>query len=186
MTLEQALATPGPLVAAWEGWTSRADRTLLVYSVQSKPSKLAEAAVPEPERDALSRDLRKRGVRIGTWVPLSDRFWCSDEQGFALWSLTRLEADGRNGDLQLADGRHVSAAQVRTVTSFVEDGMTHRGVRLELADGSSIVVADEEDSAPLADPTYNRDNLSIDAAWASYLGAALAKWLGKPHVNQVP
>jgi hypothetical protein len=186
MTLDEALASTEPLVAAWEGPSSRHDRRLIVFSVGAKPTQLAVIAVPEAGRDAVLADLQKRGVRVGTWVPQSDRFWCVDDQGFTLWSLSHLEADGKNGELRVASGRRVSAAQVRSVTSFVEDEMVHRGVRLELTDGSSVVVADEEDSAAIGDPGYNRDNLSIDAAWADYLGAALAKWMGKPHVNQVP
>jgi hypothetical protein len=186
MTFEEALATPGPLVAAWEGWRRQADRKLLLFSVEPTPTMLASTSVPDSGRDAMSNDLRKRGVRVGAYVPLKDLFWCADDQGFALWSWSRLLAHGNNGDLELADGRSVTGSQVRSVTSFVENEMIHRGVRLELADGSSVVVVDEQSSAAEGDPSYNRDNLSIDAAWAHYLGAALATWMGKPHVNQVP
>lgn len=187
MTLDEALATPGPLVAAWEGWTTKPERRLMVLSVQPKPKLLMTAAVPKDDRDAMSADLGRRGVRVGMFAPHNDHFWCADDQGFTLWSISGgLELEGKAGNLVLADGRHVTAAQVQSVTSFVENEMIHRGVRLELVGGKSMIVADEEDPAAEGDPTYNRDNLSIDAAWVDYLGAALAKWLGKPHVNQVP
>ncbi|HEY1959880.1 MAG TPA: hypothetical protein VGH28_29935 [Polyangiaceae bacterium] len=185
MNLERALAMPGPLVAAWEAWTARPDRRLLVFSLQPKPARLALVAVPETERAAMSSDLRQRGIRVGIWVPHSEYFWCDDDQGFDLWSSSRLELEGKHGNLQLADGRRVSAASVASVASFVDEDMVHRGVRLELADGSSVLVAEERDPAALGDPTYNVDNFSIEAAWTDYLGAALASWLGKPHVNRL-
>jgi hypothetical protein len=183
-TIDEALTTPGPLVAAWECWTARPTRTLVLYSVRSTPKLLARIEVSEAESYAKSTELARRGVRVGAYAPLSDRFWCVDREGFALWSMTRLELEGKGGELFFADGRRVRGAEVRAVTPFVENDMLHRGVRLELVDGSSVVIADEEDSAPLADPTYNRDNLAIDAAWTEYLGAALAKWLGKEHVDE--
>jgi len=185
MTFDESLST-GPLFATWEGWSPRPDRRLVLFSVQPKPAMLAQTEVPKSERDTMSDQLRRRGVRIGSYAPLNDLFWCVDDQGFVLWSMARIEAEGKHGDLHLADGRDVKGAQVKSVTSFVEDDRVHRGVRLALADGSNVVVAEEEDLAETLDPGYNVDNLTIDAAWADYLGRALAEWFGKPHVNEVP
>ena len=148
MTLDEALATPGPLVAAWESWTARADRALIVFSVRSKVTLVATIAMPNAERDQLSEELRRRGVRVGTFSPHDDHFWCVDEQGFTLWSMSAgLELEGKAGDLKLADGRRASAPQIRSVTSFVENEMVARGVRLDLVDGSSLIVARDEDLA---------------------------------------
>jgi hypothetical protein len=47
------------------------------------------------------------------------------------------------------------------------------------------VLADEHDPTPEMDPTYDRSNVALDAAWASALGRALASWLSVPHVDQV-
>ena len=52
--------------------------------------------------------------------------------------------------------------------------MANRGVRLELDDGSSLLLAAETDPAALADPTYNRDHLSIDASAQSTVKVLLA------------
>jgi hypothetical protein len=186
MTFEQALSAPGPLVAVWEAWATQSNRTVLVYSVRSRPTRLAETTVPEAARAALSNELHQRGVRQGTYAPLKDHFWCADEQGFALWSMAGLELEGKAGELHLPDRRRITSAQVRAVVSFVDGDMVRRGVRLELNNGASAVVAHDEDPAALADPTYNVDNLALDASWARHLGAALAGWLGTAHVDQVP
>lgn len=186
LAIWEVLATEGSLVVAWEAWTTRGDKTLLVYSVQSRPTQLIETDVPASNQDAMSKDLRQRGVRVGEFVPRSQYFWCADDKGFALWSLARLEAEGTHGDLVLAAGRRVTNSQVRAVVSFVSDDMVHRGVRLDLDNGSRVVVAQDEDLAPIADPGYDVANLAIDASWARHLGIALANWLNRPHIDQVP
>jgi hypothetical protein len=38
----------------------------------------------------------------------------------------------------------------------------------------------------MMDPTYDRPNVAIDAAWARYLGRDLARWLGVKHENLFP
>jgi hypothetical protein len=185
--IESALGQPGPLVAAWETWTERDDRGLGIFSVEPGPLReLASTRVPESERAALTDSLRLRGVRIGAHDPRNEHVWCADERGFALWSQQGIRAAGSEAELRLAGGPIVRKERIRAVVSFVDEPLVHRGVRLDLIDGAKIVVAEEEDAAPLADPTYNRDNLAIDASWARYLGAALAAWLRVPHLSQLP
>jgi hypothetical protein len=184
--IEKALEHAGPLVAAWQTWTDAADRGLYVFSVAGGRAKqLAEARVAESGRSAATDDLHRRGIRVGAHDPRNEHVWCADDDGLAVWSASGLRAESAGGELRVG-GRAVRRGDVRGVVSFVSEDMVRRGVRLELSDGGEVVIAEDEDSAPLADPTYNADNLAIDASWARYLGAALAKWLGVPHVNQIP
>jgi hypothetical protein len=181
----QILAEPGPLVVAWETWMTGSDHAATAFAVQGPPRTLGKWRVPMTEQAAVTAQLRRLGVRVGLHDPRNEHVWCADEDGFALWSAKCLVAEGHSTELRL-DGRTVPADTVASVVSFVDDTKVVRGVRLDLVDGTTTELARDEDSAPLADPTYNADNLAIDASWARHLGVALAAWLGRPHVNQVP
>jgi len=185
-SIEHALSHPGAKVAAWEAGTAEKEGWLRILSVEARPVQLVRVQVPGVDRQQLTDGLRRKGVRIGAYDNGQEFFWCADEHGFALWSASRLEMEGKEQELQFADGHRIPVSGINSVVSFVDASMVHRGVRLDVADGSDVTVVDEEDSAPLADPTYNVTNLSIDASWAWHLGAALATWLNRPHVNQIP
>lgn len=72
------------------------------------------------------------------------------------------------------------------VTSIVDgNDLGHSGVRLERKTGAPLVLAEGHDPMPEMDPTCDRANVAIDAAWASALGRDIARWLGVPHIDQI-
>jgi hypothetical protein len=73
------------------------------------------------------------------------------------------------------------------VTSFLDRAdLGHRGVRVEFTGRAPFVVAEERDAAALLDPTYNIDNVMMDASWATLLGRDLATFLAVPHRDELP
>ena len=178
MNVDEALQQSGQLVAAWDEGSD--DGWLGIYAYSDSGVKLLafeRNAGPKRRAELAARKLPVGATSGGefVWAPVGDQF--------VAWNLrTRLFVAGKRE--VIAGGQRV--ADAARVTSFVDDdNLGHRGVRVERATGGQLVLADEHDPTPEMDPTYNRDNLTIDAAWASALGRALAKWLDVPHVDQI-
>jgi hypothetical protein len=183
MTLEQALAYPGELLAAWD---HAGDETLVIYAIaDGRLDRLAVQTMNQDERAAHSEELARRGVRVGATDGPSQFVWTKDGD-FTIWSLTGVVACGRDGVITAGD-REVARGDVSRVISFLDrDSLGHRGVKVLTRAGGDVVVVEEEDPAAALDPTYGMDNVMIDAAWATYLGRDLAAWLGVPHVDELP
>jgi uncharacterized protein YjbI with pentapeptide repeats len=175
----------GPLLAAWDELGGTA--TLLVCTTAAgRVEILARCRMPVAERPAAEKELRRRGHRIGATDGPSEFFWSSDG-GFTVWSFTARLADGTRDELRLAGGRELPTAEIARVVSFLDEGsLGHRGVQVELKDGSEAVIAEEDEPAARIDPTYGMDNVMIDGAWAHFLGRDLAAWLGVPHRDEMP
>jgi hypothetical protein len=184
MTIEQALASAGPLLAFWDE-ACLDDEWLGIYrDAGGKPELLAYSTVDGSARAATTADLRRRGVRVGGTAGTSPFFW-SDDGSFTVWSLSGRVAQGAPGEITTG-GRTVRGADVAQVVSFYDDDdYGHRGVLLELKDGSMVVAVEERDPASRA-PGYGMDNLAMEGQWATHLGRALAKWLGASHKNLIP
>jgi hypothetical protein len=186
MTLEQALSSPGSLLGAWEARPpNETGRGFSLYRIiESRLERLANQRVPETARGSLSEDLVRRGIRVAAYS--DDVVWCSDDQGFTLWdSDSRLTAQGEGDQLRLKDGRVILISEVQSVTSFASQDMVHRGVQLDLRDGTGLVVLDDRDEYPTIDPGYGRDMLTVDAAWAFSIARSLATWMHVPHVSKI-
>ncbi len=183
MTLDQALAYPGELLAVWD---HAGDETLVLYAIaDGRLDRLATQQMSKAERASLGADLAQRGIRVGATDGPSQFVWSKDG-GFTIWSLTGVVVDGRDGALVVGD-QTIARGDVARVVSFLDrDSLGHRGVKVALRAGGETVVVDEEDPAAQLDPTYGMDNVMIDAAWATYLGRDLAAWLGVPHTDQLP
>jgi hypothetical protein len=176
-----------PLVGAWSTYRCEDGPSwrLEVFSVAGGQLELlGTLTLGDAERAAADARLAASGAQPGARDPHFPLVWQADRERFVLWSKEGKLAEVSAGELHLGEGR-TPVADIETVESFLDSSWVHRGVQLVLRNGSRVVVARDEDPAPLADPTYNRDNLAIDAAWAEFLGAALAKFLGVPHVNQI-
>jgi hypothetical protein len=183
-TVEEALTHDGPLLAVWDDSTT--PETLFVYDIASgRPERLAFTRDAALDKAGLTASLRSRGVMVGA-AHGSELVWVEDD-GFLVWSRAGVVAEGHALGLWLADGRTLRKPDVvRVISFFDEDAPGHRGVEVELKDGTSAVVVEEHDPAAELDPTYNLENVMIDAAWATFLGRALAGWLGVPHTDEVP
>jgi hypothetical protein len=186
MTVDEALRHEGPLVAVWDHVSDDPEWLGIYAAASGRMQLLAHTRVPTAQKDATTADLRRRGVRIGATCGASPFLWSKD-RGFTVWSLSAVVADGAGPELKLGDGRVVRVADAARVVSFLdEDSLGHRGVKVELKDGSHVVVVEEDHPAYQLDPTYSMDNVMIDAAWATYLGRDLASWLDVPHRDELP
>lgn len=183
MTILEALASPGPLIAAWDEGRTK-EPWLGVYSVAGpgRPRLLAHESVPAGEREPRTATLRARGVRIGSVAGHGPAIW-SVADDFRIWHEGGVVVATHNA-LRVGD-RSLTSDRIAGVATFVEDDRSHRGVRLDLTDGTSIVLTDERDAAAEMDPTYGWDNLAVDAFWASMLGKQLAEWLHVPHHDDI-
>jgi hypothetical protein len=187
-TIENALSgrRTADVLAAWETFSTEKRRLFLFDLEGIRPVQIGVVAIEDESRDEVTSELRARGVRVGARDPRNEHVWSVDAGRIVVWSTV---ADGRvleatRGGSVCVAGREIPSSAVTQVVTYVSDDMTERGVRLELADGGAVVVARDEDMAPLADPGYNVDNLTIDGAWANFLGRAVADALGVPHVEQ--
>jgi hypothetical protein len=81
--------------------------------------------------------------------------------------------------------RLVARDDVADVATFVDESRCHRGVRLDLRDGSTVIVVEERDDTPELEPTYGRDMLLFDTHWAGMLGSRLATFLAVEYVDGI-
>lgn len=174
MTIEEALEQPGLLVAAWDEATT-GEAWLGIYRAGDTGVKLlAHERMPESARAKRTAEVSKR-ASLGT-TSGGEFVWSTIGDELVVWSL-------RQRVCAIGKGEAKAAARV---TSFVDgNDLGHRGVRLERKTGAPLVLAEEHDPAPEMDPTYDRANVAIDAAWASALGRDIARWLGVPHTDQI-
>ncbi|MCP3138059.1 hypothetical protein [Pyxidicoccus xibeiensis] len=186
ITVEEASRHPGERVAAWDAgavgheWlgiyaASDAGVKLLAFERTDRAGRLRRIAALEP-----------RGVRIGKTYGGEYVWAIVDGRNLVAWNLdARLFAANRS---TVQVGASVfPAANITRVTSWVDPvDLGHRGISVERAGEPPVVLVEERDPASALDPTYNRDNLALDAAWASSLGRDLALWLGVDHADLLP
>ena len=181
MKLEEALTFPGQLVAAWDeddaGWLG------IFAATESGVKLLFHERAPEAQRAAISEALKDKAA-IGATAG-GEYVWAQIGGALVAWNfkakLFAIDAEA----IRLGDNV-VPTAQAARVTSFVdENDLGHRGVRIERKMGGPLVIAEERDPTPEMDPTYDRSNVAIDAAWASALGRAVARALGLQHTDQI-
>jgi len=185
MTIQEALATPGPLVALWDD-SRTADAWLGIYKLGPNLKLLACELMSAEQRPPRTAELRERGVRIGATTGTSPCSW-SDDGSFIIWSEQVVGIEASRTEIRCADGRRVGAGEVVRVVSFIDaDARGHRGVRLDLVDGTHVIIVEERDQVAELDPTYGWDNVAIDALWVSLLGQRLATWLAVPHHDELP
>jgi hypothetical protein len=172
---EEALATGGPLVAAWDYEDNERQRLVLFKVGSSGWTKLAETDVPEATQEAMHERLTTRGVRIGATYAGSGFVWLADELGFGVW----------NEKAQTGSAK-VASPVVSKVHVIYEGGAPdRRAVALELRSGGAEVVAEDRSLWPSQDITYDQTNLEMETLWAHYLGLHLALWHLVPVVNDI-
>ncbi|MBA3460913.1 MAG: hypothetical protein H0T46_13170 [Deltaproteobacteria bacterium] len=184
--LEAALAQAGPRVAAWDR-SIEGDGSLTVVAItRDTATLLARERVPKAERAALEQRLRDHRILIGNTFRNCDYVWVVEDEHCAVVKIEGgvvAEAIGAN---LMVTGRRVNIHNIKSIVSFVDAAdIAHRGVKVNLADGSQMIVAEEHDQAPSFDPTYGRQNLEIDAGWIVALGHDLATNLGIAHHDEI-
>lgn len=91
-----------------------------------------------------------------------------------------------SGDtLTLADGRTLARAELEHVQAYASDDYLQRGVRARLRLGEDVELVREVSALADADPTYSRNELLYDTAWAGAIAAAMSAWAGVPYDNWI-
>jgi hypothetical protein len=184
MTLEQALDYPGDMVAIWD-WGASEEKRLVCSIADGKLTIMASADMSKADRERWSSELTRKGVRQGATSGVAPFYWSADGE-LTVWSLTDTVVTSSGDTIKTAGGARIRKADAASVHTFLDgDSLGHRGVRVVTKGGAEITVAEEEDPAAQLDPTYGMDNVSIDAAWATFMGRDLAAWLGVPHVDDM-
>jgi len=182
MTLDEALAHPGRLVAAWDqGWPKRA--VLDIYETTELGAKrIHREEVPLDKRTELHNKVLARGIRLGRAYSYTNHVWVLDGRGVSVWTDEALLVDGSTMVIDVKSGA-VKARDVTKVITFLDpDDIGHRGIRCQLA-SSVVVFAEEHHEAARTKPFYSADELYEDMDWAVLLGHDLAMWLRVPHVE---
>lgn len=186
-TFEDVLARGGSLLGVWDLARGRENDLAIYELAESGLSRLASKRVPAGDRSVMIETLREHRVPVGATYGSRPFIWAADPATFTIWTLAGVEFEGTKTDLRRAGHSLASPASVEAVVSFVDpDDLGHRGVALVLRDGRRSVIAEERDAAAELDPAYNVDNLTIDGAWATYLGRELSGWLGVDHRDELP
>ena len=171
MTLEEALATPGTLVATWHEVADDEELARVqVFSVGAAgATRVAEVEVKRRLRHTTFNTVYERGARLGCNQVAAPYVWVADEQGLLLWSATALIVKADRAVLEVR-GKPVGVTQIAKVSSL---GDARPSVRLELTSGESIALAEASDGS------------GGDAAWAHELGRDVANWLELPHDDHI-
>ncbi len=182
-SLEEALAHPGKLVAAWDGrWPNRA--VLGIYATSdSGATQIYTEEFPPEERQTVQHHLRDSAARIGDAYSYTGHVWALDSQGVGVWTSKASLVEGNATVLRLKSGA-IKTHDVTKVLTFVDPHDTaHRGVNCQMAAGV-VTLLDERDDAETSKSFCNNDELYDDMRWAIMLGHDVAMWLRVPHVDQ--
>lgn len=184
MTLEEALAQPGPLLPAWD-YRSRDHKRLCVYRVGAGGAALVVSEdVAIDEREPTNEKLRQAGLRIGGTYSYNAYIWVLDDRGMTVWSHDAVLAEG-TADQISATGGTVRTSDVTRVETFVDDDdIGHLGVRVQRKNGPPVTVVEARSKTHELDPTYDAMELDQDLMWAGYFGRELALWLRVPHADE--
>ncbi len=188
MTIDQALAHPGELLAVWD--LSGKEEYLFVYAHSNgKLERLAASTMSSAQRQDRTAELARRGIRIGASDMPGPFVWSTD-RNLSVWSLippVGVVAEGHADRIKASGGAQVRRADVERVVSFLDDdSLGHRGVKVVTRSGVEIVIVEEDAVAARLDPTYGIDHVMVEGAWATFLGRDLAAWLGVPHTDELP
>ncbi|NVB77088.1 MAG: hypothetical protein HOV81_01715 [Kofleriaceae bacterium] len=172
MTLDEALAQPGPLLPAWD-YRSRDQTKLCVYRVGAEGAKkIATIDVAPDQREETNELVRQKGFRVGG--SYYDYVWVADDQGYTAWDEKAQRADGDRDELRLS-GEAIKTGEVTKIEIFVDGG--HRGV-LAVCGSRRLIVLDEHLGTQEFDLTYDPLSLADELRWAGYSAGELALWLG--------
>jgi hypothetical protein len=187
LSFEEALKQPGDKVVGWNTDLFEGKAVAAVYVVTDdvEPERLAWMACAEAERATMTQSLRQRGFAVGEYDDDSGFLW-TEGGAVVVWR-------GDEGLVLRAEGELIHYRHGRTarrdafarVVAYVADDFVERGVRVELADGSSLLAAVDANLNAEAMPHYNRNDLLFDSSWAVRLGAVLAGWAGVPFESRI-
>jgi|GEM_PF-5527593 len=185
-TFDQALESPGPLLAAWDLTPWKGRRTLTLFSLdEDRARALAYSDVVTGDEEALAAPLRARGLAIGEYDSRCDFVWLKEAGGVTVWGPHGCVLRAHGETLTLASGRTLARGVLERVHTRATDDYVMRGVRAVLWSGEVVELVRDVSATAAADPTYSRNELLYDTEWAGALAAAVAQWAGVPWENGI-
>jgi hypothetical protein len=186
MTFDEALDHPGPLLGAWDLTTWKGERTLTLFSlVDGRALALAHRGVSVDDEDAATASLHARGIDVGEYDSRCEFVWLSGTGRVTVWAPHGRVLHASGGTITLANGRTLDRAKLERMQAYASDDYLQRGVRARLRSGEDVELVREVSAVTAADPTYSRNDLLYDTAWAGAIAAAVAAWAGVPHDNLI-
>lgn len=180
-----ALAAPGPKILAWRTIPKNGMRLLSVFSLAGGGAvQVSWHDYPEQEMEAVTAEHRAAGRSVGEYDDNSDYIWLVDD-GVTVWDSKQLVLRAEGDLLKVEHGREFRRGEVRLFIAFASDDYLDRGVMAQLVDGSEVEVYVERSWTAMADPTYSRNELLFDAAWATDVGSSLALWAGAKYEDRI-
>jgi len=182
---DDALSAPGPLVLAGRTIPKDGLRLLSVFSLADGGARqISWRDFPEGDVASISAEHRAAGRSVGEYDDNCDYIWLADD-GVTVWSSEELILDARGDTLRVEHGREFGRDEVRAFIAFASEDYLDRGVKALLTDGSEVDVYFERSWTAMGDPTYSRNELLFDAAWATDVAAALATWADARYEDRI-
>lgn len=188
---EAARAGEGVLLAA-SILTFEGRRRLGAMAIRDRrPVLLAEEFLDDAATADLLRALNgglfatPRCAWPGRWDAMYATPWTllwTTSQPLGVWNPKRRLLDGEGGRLRM----HGQALDAVVAEAWVSRDWVMRGVRLRLADGDAVDLVRVQEPSAEVDPTYDRLDVSMDAAWASTLASDIARVAGLKLVDEIP
>lgn len=179
LSFDEALAHPGPLLAAWDLTAWKGERTLALFSLTEDRAVALSHRGAAPGREAAAEaPLRARGIPVGACDSGCDFVWLEGAEGVTVWGPHGRVLMARGDALTLAGGRTIPRAELERIRTYAADGSVERGVRARLRSGGEVHLVRDVSASAAADPTYGRNELLYETEWAGAIASAVARWAG--------
>lgn len=180
-TIEDVLAA-GEAFVAWDGQPDDGTLTLSAFALSGGGARQAAFKdVPVGQVDAVSADMRRRGVSVGGYDFHCDHAWLGEADRFRVWGKDALVLDAGEREVMAGD-RRWARGELEGVAAFVDEDMVRRGVAVVVTGGERVPVVLERSAGAMSMPTYDRYDAMMDTAWTVRLAKELSSFLGVPVV----
>ena len=174
-----------PKVLAWDLNQEDERRSLSIFRLDDGGAKhVYGVSIPIADVSHANSLLEQEGHRIGQYDRWAPFVWQVSDHEIVVWDRERTYLRAHDGLIRIIYDVQCKSEDIRYVYSFAS-GTVIRGVRAVLKNGDrQSLVIDISKTAGL-DPTYNRNMLLVETAWAAVIGQAIAKWANAPYERQI-
>lgn len=187
MTLEEAVALPGPKVQVLGKEPRNGEDALLIYTLGNDGAKqVAGSYVPSADRPAIVAGFEARGVPIAESDFHTNLVWLRQADGIVVYDDTSKLLDAAGDRATLADGTTVERSDIAQVIASASADYVHRRVSAVLKSGAEVELVKEISLSAMGDPTYSRNELLFETSgWLPQLASDIAAWAGVSVVDNV-
>ena len=175
-----------PKIFAWDLHEEDERRSLSIFRLDDGGAKhVYGVTIPISEVSHTNSVIEKEGHRIGQYDRWAPFVWQVSDHEIVVWDRERTYLRAHEGLIRIIYDVQCKSEDIRYVYAFADSTMVSRGVRAMLKNGDhQSLVIDISRTASL-DPTYNRNMLLVETAWAAMIGQAIAKWAKVPYERQI-